>query len=201
MSRSTFAGARVLVVLGIALLGLIVANPAGGETAGAPDEDSCVKDVLSPIMLEASMSHPGDHYYQSALAEFRLAELPASCQATFALARPRYQFQLQDHLHRSRWIALNPFRTVGFSRRRNGHPFAAHWGIERGHGLLKPISRRHLYQCSPGKAVTRVQLLLKETVRNRETHQVAARKTVVIPVKVLPVRAPLKHRGALKGPC
>lgn len=203
MSSFKFARLRGFFVVSISLLGLAVPfDSATGEMASMTSENSCVKEALSsPIILEASMRHPGDHYYQTALVEFRFRKLAATCQARFAVARPRYQFQLQDHLHRSRWIVLNPFRTAGFSQRRNGRPFAAHWGIRRGHGLLKPISRRRLYQCSPGKAITKVRLLLKETVRSRETHRTVAKKTVIVPVKVLRVRARLQHRGALRGPC
>lgn len=146
------------------------------------------------------MSHPGDHYTQTALLELRLPELPAECQELFAVPRPRYQFQLQDHLDHAHWIHLNPSRPTWQSPRREGNLFA-HWGIETGHGPKKPMSRRRLYQCSPGSAVTKVRALLQQRVVDRETGRTVGSRTIAVPVEVKRVRAKLKHRGALRGPC
>lgn len=167
-----------------------------------PAESSCAEQALGPVtVIEAAMRHPGDHYSQSLVAEFAAREMSAACREGFVLVRPRYQFQLQDHLRHSRWIGLNPFRPVGFSQLHNDRPFAARWGIQRGHGLLKPIARERLYQCSPGKAVTKVRVELRLAVVDRENASVAAKKTVFLPIEVRPVRAAIKHRGALRGPC
>jgi hypothetical protein len=173
---------------------------AGEEVTATAIERHCVQEALAPpVILDASMTHPGDFKSQVAYAEFRFEDLPADCQARFKLARPRFQFQLQDHLHRSRWINLGPFRPSGLSQRRNTHPFWAHWGGS--HGSANPIPQHLLYQCSPGPPVTRVRLLLKGSVVNLETQDEVIGKTFTVPVKVRRVRAPLKHHGAVRGPC
>ena len=173
---------------------------AGGSTF-ASGELSCVGVGLAkPQVVEATMSHPGDHYTQTEIAEFRLRELSAQCQERFRVRPPRFQFQVQDHLNHAHWFPINPFRPLWPSPRRHGNLFA-HWGIQRGHGVKQPMAPRRLYQCSPGKAITQVRVLLKQTVLNLSTDAVAGSRTIAVAVKVLPVRVPLKHRGALKGPC
>ena len=190
----------------LAVSAAVLASFAGRSSAGAASsmpwsDSSCIEAGLArPGVVEATMSHPGDHYTQSMLLEFWLRESPAGCQELFAVPQPHYQFQLQDHLHHARWIPLNPFRPTWSSPRRHGNLFA-YWGIQKGHGPKKPMSRQRLYQCSPGNAITKVRVLLKQRVVNRETDQTVDSKTITVPVKVKWVRAKLKHRGALRGPC
>ena len=77
----------------------------------------------------------------------------------------------------------------------------AYWGIQKGRGPKKPMAKARLYQCSPGSAVTKVRVLLRQTVVERESSEIAGSRTITIPVRVKRVRARLKHRGALRGPC
>lgn len=195
---------RLLLAWSLCLGALALALTAGTMVSGSPlasSEQLCIEAGLArPQVVEAVMSHPGDHYTQTAIAEFHFRELPTECQEEFRVGQPRYQFQLQDHLHRAHWISLNPLRPLWPSPRKHGNLFA-HWGIQRGHGLLQPIARRRLYQCSPGKAITKVRVLMKQAVLSLESHAVVGSEAIAVPVKVLRVQVPLKHRGALRGPC
>lgn len=195
--RGSTAGVWLLVVLAAAAIAALLVG--GASRAGA--SSSCIEAGLSrPQIVEAVMTHPGDHYTQSVLLEFSLHELPDECQEDFTVALPSFQFQLQDHLHHSHWIALGPFRPSWHSPRRHGNLFAL-WAIEKGHGEKQPISQSRLYQCSPGTAVTKVRAILVQRVVRLASGRTAGTSTSTIPVTVKRVRAKLKHRGALPGPC
>ncbi len=146
------------------------------------------------------MIHPGDHYTQRELLEIGLPELSPACGEEFDVPLPSYQFQLQDHLRHSHWIALNPVSTAWHRPIHNGKHLA-YWGIQTGHGRKKPLHKQRLYQCSPGSALTKVRVTLRQRIVARGSGRIEGARTVIIPMVVKRVRAKLKHRGALRGPC
>lgn len=184
----------------LAFMSAELAVVSGADAGGASDA-SCVAEGLGrPRVIEAAMTHPGDHYTQTILLELAPTELTAECDERFEVALPHYKFELQDHLHHSHWMALDPLRAATHSPRRHGTLWA-YWGIQKGHGKKKPMAKWRLYQCSPGSSVTKVRALLRLRVVDLASRKTAGEKAVEVPVTVKPVKAKLKHRGALRGPC